>query len=492
MTDTDSDTHGADEVRGADVDAEAETVPDDARVATDGGITESEPESRAVDTETQVQRAEAAALELATLSDETRRAALSAIAEAIEANADRILAANDEDVEAAEQLLAEGEYTQALVDRLQLSASKLGDIAEMVESVADQTDPLGRTLAARELDEDLELYRVAVPIGVVGTVFESRPDALVQIAALALKSGNAVILKGGSEASESNRVLYEVIREATAGIEGVPEGWAQLIEAREDVDTLLSMDESVDLLMPRGSTEFVRYVQENTHIPVLGHTEGVCHVYVDERADLAMAEEVALDAKVQYPAVCNAVETLLVHEAVAEDFLPGMVDRYLEADVELRGDERTRELVEAGVAPATDADWDTEYGDLILSIRVVDSLQAAVRHVTEHGSKHTESILTEDGDRAARFMRGIDAASVFHNASTRFADGYRYGLGAEVGISTGKVHARGPVGLEGLTTYKYYLEGDGQLVGTYAGADAKPFTHRELDAEWTPGRLSDR
>jgi glutamate-5-semialdehyde dehydrogenase len=327
---------------------------------------------------------------------------------------------------------------------------------------------------------------------VVGTVFESRPDALVQIAALALKSGNAVILKGGSEASESNRVLYEVIREATAGIEGVPEGWAQLIEAREDVDTLLSMDESVDLLMPRGSTEFVRYVQENTHIPVLGHTEGVCHVYVDSKADLAMAEEVALDAKVQYPAVCNAVETLLVHEAVAEDFLPGMVDRYREADVELRGDERTRELVETGVEPATDADWDTEYGDLILSIRVVDSLQEAVRHVTEHGSKHTESILTEDGDRAARFMRGIDAASVFHNASTRFADGYRYGLGAEVGISTGKVHARGPVGLEGLTTYKYYLEGDGQLVGTYAGADAKPFTHRELDAEWTPGRLSER
>jgi glutamate-5-semialdehyde dehydrogenase len=477
MTDADSDAT----VSGGTVDGDPVAV-------TDGGTEVVAPDD--VDTETQVEQAEAAALELATLSDETRREALAAIADAIEANADRILPANDEDVAAAEELLAEGEYTQALVDRLKLSEAKLSDIAEMVRSVAAQDDPLGRTLAARELDADLELYRVAVPIGVVGTVFESRPDALVQIAALALKSGNAVILKGGSEASESNRVLYELIREATADVDDVPEGWAQLIEAREDVDTLLGMDESVDLLMPRGSTEFVRYVQENTHIPVLGHTEGVCHVYVDREADLEMAEEVALDAKVQYPAVCNAVETLLVHEDVAADFLPAMVERYRGADVELRGDERTRKHVD--VDPATEADWSTEYGDLILSIRVVGSLPAAVRHITKYGSKHTESIITDEGDRAARFMRGLDAASVFHNASTRFADGYRYGLGAEVGISTGKVHARGPVGLEGLTTYKYYLEGDGQLVGTYAGEDARPFTHEELDVEWTPGRLADR
>ena len=433
-------------------------------------------------TERKVAEAQTAALELAKLDDEERSAALHAIADAIEANEERILDANERDVTEGEELLAAGEYSRALVDRLELSSSKLEDIAEMVRSVAEQTDPLGRTLSARRLDDSLELYKVGVPIGVIGTVFESRPDALVQIAALSLKSGNAVILKGGSEASHSNRVLYEIIREATSGI---PEGWAQLIEAREDVNTMLGMDDSIDLLMPRGSSEFVSYIQDNTQIPVLGHTEGVCHVYVDADADLAMAEDVAFDAKVQYPAVCNAVETLLVHEDVAADFLPDVVDRYEEAGVELRGDVATREMVD--IPPATDEDWSTEYGDLELSIKIVDSLSAAIDHINTHGSKHTESILTEDTDRASTFMRSIDAASVFHNASTRFADGYRYGLGAEVGISTGKVHARGPVGLEGLTTYKYYLEGDGHLVASYSGEDALPYTHRELGAEWAFG-----
>jgi glutamate-5-semialdehyde dehydrogenase len=326
-----------------------------------------------------------------------------------------------------------------------------------------------------------------VPLGVVGSIFESRPDALVQIASLALKSGNAVILKGGSEASHSNRVLYELIREATADM---PEGWSALVEARADVETLLGMDDAIDLVMPRGSSEFVSYIQESTSIPVLGHTEGVCHVYVDGEADLGMATEIAYDAKVQYPAVCNAVETLLVHEDVAEAFLPQVAERYEEAGVELRGDEASRSIV--AMEAATEADWSTEYGDLILSIRVVDSLEAAVDHVTAYGSKHTDSIVTEDADRAASFMLGLDSASVFHNASTRFSDGYRYGLGAEVGISTGKTHARGPVGLEGLTTYQYYLEGNGQVVGTYAGSDAKPFVHEEFDGDWTPGSLSGR
>jgi len=436
-------------------------------------------------TETKVAEAQAAALDLAKLSDDERSEALRSIADAIEAQRDAVLEANEKDVREAEAMLERGEYTQALVDRLELSPGKLESIAEMVRSVASQEDPLGKTLAARRLDEDLELYKIAVPIGVIGTVFESRPDALVQIAALSLKSGNAVILKGGSEASHSNRVLYEIIREATAD---VPSGWAQLIEAREDVDTLLEMDDSVDLLMPRGSSEFVSYIQDNTQIPVLGHTEGVCHVFVDSEADLSMAEEIAFDAKVQYPAVCNAVETLLVHEDVAEAFLPEMVERYREADVELRGDERTREIVE--MEAATAEDWSTEYGDLILSVKIVDSLSGAIDHVNTYGSKHTESIVTEDADHASTFMRSIDAASVFHNASTRFADGYRFGLGAEVGISTGKIHARGPVGLEGLTTYKYHLEGDGQLVASYAGENAKPFLHEEFDGEWVPGHLS--
>jgi glutamate-5-semialdehyde dehydrogenase len=438
------------------------------------------------DTDELARRAERAALRLANADEATRNEALRSIADAIREREAEILEANAADVEAAEAMLADGEYTQALVDRLKLDATKVEEIASMVESVAEQDDPLGETLAARELDEDLELYRIAVPIGVVATVFESRPDALVQIAALALKSGNAVVLKGGSEASESNRVLHEAIVDATADL---PDGWAALIEAHEEVDRLLELDDRVDLVMPRGSSEFVSYIQENTQIPVLGHTEGICHVYVDADADLEMAEDVAFDAKVQYPAVCNAVETLLVHESVADAFLPDLVERYENAGVELRGDERTREVVD--VDPATDDDWDTEYGDLELSIKVVGDAYDAIEHVNDHGSKHTESILTEDPATAEAFMTGVDAASVFHNASTRFADGYRYGLGAEVGISTGKIHARGPVGLEGLTTYKYYLEGDGHLVASYSGEDAVPFTHRELDgAEWTPGRLS--
>ena len=439
------------------------------------------------DTETQVDAAQQAALRLANVDETARNEALRAVADALRANEEAVLAANEEDVAEAETLLAEGEYTQALVDRLKLDGEKLEGIAEMVESVADQADPLDRTRTARRLDDGLELYRVSVPIGVVGTIFESRPDALVQIAALALKSGNAVILKGGSEASETNRELYRTVVEAVATVEAIPEGWAQLIEAHEAVDRVLEMDDAVDLVMPRGSSEFVSYVQDNTQIPVLGHTEGVCHVYVDEAADLELAGDVALDAKVQYPAVCNAVETLLVHEAVAEEFLPAVVDRYEAAGVTLRGDAATREVVD--VDPVTADDWATEYGDLELAIGVVGDVYEAIDHVNTYGSKHTESVLTEDSERARAFMQGVDAASVFHNASTRFADGYRYGLGAEVGISTGKVHARGPVGLEGLTTDKYYLEGDGQCVATYAGADAREFIHEEFDGEWEPGRL---
>ncbi|GGL58824.1 glutamate-5-semialdehyde dehydrogenase [Halocalculus aciditolerans] len=434
------------------------------------------------ETRRQVDAAARAALDLANVDEAARNDALRSIAAALREHTDEILDANREDVAAAEERLEQGEYPAALVDRLRLDAGKVEDIAEMVESVAEQDDPLGDTLDARELDDGLDLYKVSVPIGVVATVFESRPDALVQIAALAAKSGNAVILKGGSEASESNRVLYDLIREATSDLPG---GWAQLVEAREDVDRLLDMDDAVDLVMPRGSSEFVSYIQDNTQIPVLGHTEGVCHVFVDDAADLDVAEDVAFDAKVQYPAVCNAVETLLVHDAVADDFLPGMVERYEDAGVTLRGCERTRDIVD--VDEVRDDDWDTEYGDLELSIRIVDDVYAAVDHANTHGSKHTESILTEDDDHAAVFMQGIDAASVFHNASTRFADGYRYGLGAEVGISTGKIHARGPVGLDGLTTYKYYLEGDGHLVATYSGEDATPFTHRDFDGDWTPG-----
>jgi glutamate-5-semialdehyde dehydrogenase len=456
--------------------------------------------SDATTADRKVETARQAALELQDSPAEARDGALRAIADALEAERESVLAANAEDVAEAEELLSAGEYTRAFVDRLALSATKVESMAEMVRSVADREDPLERTLAARRLNEGLELYRVSVPLGVVGAVFESRPDALVQIAALALKSGNAVVLKGGSEATRSNRRLFELIREAVREFvadgraAAIPEGWVQLIEAREDVETLLERDDAVDLLAPRGSSAFVEYVQDNTAIPVLGHTEGVCHVYVDREADLDRAVAVTDDAKTQYPAVCNAVETLLVHEAVAPEFLPRVTERLAGKGVEVRGDERTRAVLaeapataDLAVRAATEEDWSTEYGDLVLAVRVVDSLSAAVGHVNEYGSKHTESILTREEDRARTFMRAVDAASVFHDASTRFADGYRYGLGAEVGISTGKTHARGPVGLAGLTTEKYYLEGEGHLVATYAGEDARPFLHEAFDGAWPPG-----
>jgi glutamate-5-semialdehyde dehydrogenase len=435
-----------------------------------------------MDAERKAVEAKEAAIKLSNVSDDERNALLRSIAESIEERKDKILEANSRDIEEAEEMLERGEYTQALVDRLKLDGSKVTGIADMVRGVAGQDDPVGETLAARELDEGMNLYKVSVPIGVVGSVFESRPDALPQIASLCLKSGNAAILKGGSEAEESNRVLFNAIREATAESDSVPEGWLQLVESREDVETLLSMDEHVDLLMPRGSTAFVRHVQENTKIPVLGHTEGVCHVYVDSDANLDKAEKVAYDAKVDYPAACNAVETLLVHESVAAEFLPRIAERYEEAGVEVRGDAATRELVDA--KEATDDDWTSEYGDLVVSVRVVGSLEEATNHVNTYGSKHTDSILTEDDGRARRFMETVDSASVFHNASTRFSDGFRYGLGAEVGISTGKTHARGPVGVEGLTTYKWYIEGDGHVAGDYRGEDAREFTHRDFDGDW--------
>jgi len=432
-------------------------------------------------TDEKAREAGEAALELPTLSDEERRDALHAVADEIEARRDELLEANRRDVGEAEEMLERGEYTQALVDRLKLDEAKVDGIVDMVRGVAEQDDPVGRTLAARELDDGLKLYKVSVPIGVVGSVFESRPDALPQISSLALKSGNAVILKGGSEAEESNRVLFDAVREATATTE-VPDGWAQLVEEREDVQELLGMDDSVDLLMPRGSTPFVEYIQDNTNIPVLGHTEGLCHVYVDEDADLEKAVRVAYDAKVNYPAACNAAETVLVHNEVAEGFVPEIVEKYEGAGVSVRGDPATRE--HADVDEATDDDWRKEYGDLEVSLRVVGSLGEAVDHVNTYGSKHTDSIVTEDRTKARSFMEAVDSASVFHNASTRFSDGYRYGLGAEVGISTGKTHARGPVGVEGLTTYKWYIEGNGDVVGDYSGEGAREFTHRDTDEEW--------
>jgi glutamate-5-semialdehyde dehydrogenase len=421
--------------------------------------------------EEQAGRARQASYRLATLSTEVKNRALESAARALEGHGREILAGNLKDQEQARKL----GLKDALLKRLILSEGKLTQIVESVREVVRLPDPVGRRLLVRELDDGLVLTKLTVPIGVIGVIFESRPDALVQIASLGLKSGNAVILKGGSEARLSNRILFTLIREAVEAADPAFRDALQLVETREDVRQLLALDQLIDLMIPRGSGELVKSIQENTRIPVLGHAEGVCHLYVDRDAELSMAVELAYDAKCQYPAVCNAIETLLIHGEVAPQFLPRLAARL--RGVELRGDARTRAIIPA--REVAEADWRAEYNDLILAIRVVSSLEEAVAHINRYGSHHTDAIVTSDSAAARRFLAEVDSASVMWNCSTRFADGYRYGLGAEVGISTGKVHARGPVGLEGLTSTKYVLEGSGQVVADYAEGRRR-FTHREL------------
>lgn len=424
-------------------------------------------------------RARSAALRMANVSGATKNKAILAIAEEIDRQRPQIQEVNSKDIyESSKASLA-----APLVKRLKLDDSKIVDLTKGLRQLAQLDDPVGKTLLSTELDRGLELYKVTRAIGVIGAIFESRPDALVQIANLCLKSGNAVILKGGTEAAITNRFLAGLIRKAIGQFE-IPEDSVQILETRENVAELLKLDEYVDLLVPRGSSSFVKYIKENSRIPVLGHAEGICHEYVDADADLGMAVEICYDAKVQYPAVCNAMNTLLVHKDIADRFLPVMAKRYGEAHVELRGDERTRKIL-PDTKEATERDWRTEYLDLIVAIRVVDSLQQAIDHINHYSSHHTDGIVTQNEKNARRFLREVDSAVVMHNASTRFNDGYRFGFGAEVGISTERLHARGPVGLDGLVTYRYILAGTGQVVSSYVGKNAKPFSHRRLNKTWT-------
>ncbi|MFQ5916169.1 MAG: glutamate-5-semialdehyde dehydrogenase [Nitrospinota bacterium] len=427
------------------------------------------------------EKARGAFLSLAVVEAGVRDAALDTMAEAIERRAGEILRANREDCKEAEAAVRSGELTQALLKRLGLDEAKVAAMAENVRAVRRQPDPIGRSDYACRLDEGLVLRRVTCPLGVVAAVFEARPDALPQIASLCLKSANAVILKGGKEAILTNRVTARLLADA-AESRGIPPCALQLLEAREEVKELLGVEGLVDLIVPRGSNDFIRYIRRNTRTPVLGHADGICHLYVDRTADVKMAVELAVDAKTNYPAACNTIETLLVHEGVAAEVLPAVVRALREAGVEVRGCEKTRSVV-SDALPASEEDWDTEYLDLILSIRIVPDLAEAIGHVNRHGSKHTDAIVTEDPAAAQAFLEGVDSASVLWNASTRFADGYRYGLGAEVGISTEKVHARGPVGLEGLVTYKYQVVGAGQRVADYMGKDARPFLHQPLPTD---------
>ena len=419
--------------------------------------------------------AKEASFALAASKAELRNAALAAVADALEANRDMIFAANARDMEAAK---LEG-IAAPVLKRLRFDEAKLADVCAGLRALAQMDDPIGYEQLRTELADGLVLSRVACPIGVVGVIFEARPDALVQIAGLCLKSGNSVLLKGGREALHSNQILFDVMKAASEAA-GIPAGWAGLLTTREEVGAMLAMDEYIDLIIPRGSNAFVRYIMDNSRIPVLGHSDGVCHVYLDADCDAQMAARVTVDAKTQYPAACNAAETLLVHKDAAHTALPVVAAALHVAGVKIKADARAQALI-PGIPceGAGEEDWKAEYLDHVIAIHVVDSLEEAIAHINRYGSHHTDCIITNDEQAAERFAALVDSAGVYHNCSTRFADGFRYGFGAEVGISTGKIHARGPMGLEGLCSYKYILRGHGDIVADFAGKK-RSFTHRKL------------
>lgn len=413
--------------------------------------------------------AKLASIEMMGLSSDAKNGALAAIAESLSANKKRITEANTLDLENARK----SNLAAPLLGRLMFDEKKLNDVIKGLHDLIGLGDPVGKTTYDSLLDHGLELYRVTCPIGVIGVIFESRPDALVQISALCLKSGNAIILKGGSEAYETNRVLAGIISEASIKA-GLPDGWISLLATRSDVNELLKMDSEVDLLIPRGSNAFVRMIMDNTKIPVLGHADGVCHVYIDESADVDMAIDIIVDAKVQYVSACNSAETILINEYIAPKILAELSDRLKGLGVTIFGCDKVCKILKCEEV----TDWHTEYLDLQISMKIVPDTYAAIAHINRYGSKHTDAIITENVEETRKFMAYTDSANVFHNCSTRFSDGFRYGFGAEVGISTSKIHARGPVGLEGLVTYKYKLFGKGHKVSDYASGKSLYLHHK--------------
>lgn len=410
---------------------------------------------------------------LAATAMEKRNEALACIREALNAHKEEIFEANRKDL----ALARENHVAPAVVKRLTFNEAKLSDVTAELTSLISLPDPIGKVTLDRELDEGLRLTRVTCPIGVIGVIFEARPDALVQISSLCLKSGNCAILKGGKETTYTNRILFSLIHEAAVKA-GLPEKCLLQAEQHNEIDELLECHDSVDLLIPRGSNAFVQYIMNHTSIPVLGHADGVCHMYVDKDYDIKKAIPLIIDGKTQYTAACNAVETVLVHRDIAADFLPKLADALREAGVTIRGSEEVSRLIPVEIIPEGES-WHREYLDLILAIKLVSDVDEAISHINTYGSHHTDCIITENDETARRFMTLVDSAGVYQNASTRFADGFRYGFGAEVGISTSKIHARGPVGLEGLVSYKYKLLGHGQIVGDYASGKKK-FHFRDL------------
>ncbi len=413
-----------------------------------------------------------ASLKISQTENQNRIKALNFMADYLEKNSKEILEANNADYSSAEK---KG-ISRALLSRLKLSKEKLNSGIEGVRKVGDLADPVNQVQIKRELSKGLILERKTVPIGVLGVIFESRPDAVMQISSLAIRSGNGVMLKGGSEANLTNTSIVKALQEGL-NESGLDKNAICLLTSRKDSMAMLNLEKYINLIIPRGSNELVKFIQENTRIPVLGHADGICHLFIDIEANLEMALSVALDSKIQYPAACNAIETLLVHKDIAPAFLEKAIPLFNSNDVKLIGDKRS---VELGVKyEASPEDWKTEYLDLILSIKIVDDLEEAITHIQKYSSKHTDGIITENSNTANKFMNVVDSAGVFHNCSTRFADGFRYGFGAEVGISTQTLPPRGPVGLEGLVTYKYFLKGDGNIVDDFSSGKAI-YTHKDL------------
>ena len=409
---------------------------------------------------------------MAASSTETRNNALLAIAKALNEKKEEIIIANNKDLEQAK----EDGLKDSVLKRLKFNEEKIDGVIKGINDLVTLGDPLSKVQLKKELDSDLVLTRISCPIGVIGVIFESRPDALVQISTLCIKSGNSVILKGGREAANTNKALFEIIKEAAVSV-GIPADSLFLVQAREDIQRLLACHEYVDLLIPRGSNEFVQYIMNNTKIPVMGHADGICHIYADKELDTDMAVKIIIDSKTQYTAVCNATETLLVHKDVAPALLPKLNQAFKEKNVLVKGTEDVKGIIDC--EDATEEDFKTEYLDLIISVKLVSSVREAIDHINKYGSHHTDCIITTNDETASEFEKFVDSAGVYRNCSTRCADGYRYGFGAEVGISTGKLHARGPVGLEGLVTYKYILEGNGNIVDDYVNGK-RSFNFKEL------------
>lgn len=423
-----------------------------------------------------VKNAKESTYKLQSLNTEIKNYALSEIAKNIEKRKSEIFEANNKDLENAKELLNNKKISLSMFNRLKLDDNKMIDIISGIKDVIKLEDPINKILTEMELDDNLILKKVSCPIGLIAVIFEARPDVISQISSLCIKSSNAVILKGGSEGENTNKIIFEIINQVLSDIKEFPKNSVNLVFSREDIKNILSMDKYIDLIIPRGSNDLVQYIKANTNIPVLGHADGICHLYIDESANIENALKICLDSKAQYPSACNSVETILINKNIANEFLKELYSLFKENEIKINGDEEVKKIIyDIGIVK----DWHKEYGDKEVSLKIVDNVEEAYKHINKYSSHHTDSIISENKENIEKFMTFVDSANVYSNVSTRFSDGFRYGFGAEVGISTNKTHARGPVGLEGLTIYKYKLFGNYQIVDDYVSHKSS-FKHKRI------------